>query len=154
MKEGIMSNNKNIFIATPIAGFLNKEDYKKYRRLIEAVIVELKNIKGLGNIYCEITNLDDVYNYDTPAVSAMKDFNNILNSEYFVLLYPQRVVSSALIELGYALAEGKKILIISSSKEALPYMALELDKIYSNVKIKCIEFTFQNIYDFIRTTCC
>lgn len=144
----------NIFIATPIAGFLNKNDYKMYKKLIEEIVVEINCTNIFGNVYCEITNLDDIADYDSPAASAAKDFNNVLNSEYFILLYPQRVVSSALIELGYALAKGKKILIISSDKNALPYMALELDKIYHNVTIKYSKFTFHNLFDYIKTFCC
>lgn len=144
----------NIFIATPIAGFLNKNDYKMYKKLIEEIVVEINRANIFGNVYCEITNLDDIADYDSPAASAAKDFNNVLNSEYFILLYPQRVVSSALIELGYALAKGKKILIISSDKNALPYMALELDKIYHNVTIKYSKFTFHNLFDYIKAFCC
>ncbi|WP_294409517.1 hypothetical protein [uncultured Ruminococcus sp.] len=144
----------NIFIATPIAGFLNKNDYKMYKKLIEEIVVEINRTNIFGNVYCEITNLDDIADYDSPAASAAKDFNNVLNSEYFILLYPQRVVSSALIELGYALAKGKKILIISSDKNALPYMALELDKIYHNVTIKYSKFTFHNLFDYIKAFCC
>lgn len=144
----------NIFIATPIAGFLNKNDYKMYKKLIEEIVVEINRTNIFGNVYCEITNLDDIADYDSPAASAGKDFNNVLNSEYFILLYPQRVVSSALIELGYALAKGKKILIISSDKNALPYMALELDKIYHNVTIKYSKFTFHNLFDYIKAFCC
>lgn len=144
----------NIFIATPIAGFLNKNDYKMYKKLIEEIVVEINRTNIFGNVYCEITNLDDIADYDSPAASVAKDFNNVLNSEYFILLYPQRVVSSALIELGYALAKGKKILIISSDKNALPYMALELDKIYHNVTIKYSKFTFHNLFDYIKAFCC
>lgn len=144
----------NIFIATPIAGFLNKNDYKMYKKLIEEIVVEINRTNIFGNVYCEITNLDDIADYDSPAASAAKDFNNVLNSEYFILLYPQRVVSSALIELGYALAKEKKILIISSDKNALPYMALELDKIYHNVTIKYSKFTFHNLFDYIKAFCC
>ena len=144
----------NIFIATPIAGFLNKNDYKMYKKLIEEIVVEINRTNIFGNVYCEITNLDDIADYDSPAASAAKDFNNVLNSEYFILLYPQRVVSSALIELVYALAKGKKILIISSDKNALPYMALELDKIYHNVTIKYSKFTFHNLFDYIKAFCC
>lgn len=144
----------NIFIATPIAGFLNKNDYKMYKKLIEEIVVEINRTNIFGNVYCEITNLDDIADYDSPAASAAKDFNNVLNSEYFILLYPQRVVSSALIELGYALAKGKKILIISSDKNALPYMALELDKIYHNVTIKYSKFTFHSLFDYIKAFCC
>ena len=174
----------NIFIATPIAGFLNKNDYKMYKKLIEemketgAVLefqltsnVRLNNLSKLekhplkryleNDIKCVqgtdgfgFYGTDDIADYDSPAASAAKDFNNVLNSEYFILLYPQRVVSSALIELGYALAKGKKILIISSDKNALPYMALELDKIYHNVTIKYSKFTFHNLFDYIKAFCC
>lgn len=142
-------DNKNIFIATPIAGFSSKEDYKKYKALILEVIGNIKKNNKI-NIFCEITNIKDISEYDSPAKSVIKDFKHIRESEYFILLYPQKVGSSALIELGYALSEGKYILIISPEKIILPYMVLGFEEVYSNVKLAICEYTTEGLYTTIN----
>lgn len=43
--------------------------------------------------------------------------------------------TSTFIELGYAVAKGKNIIIIIGEKDMLPYLALGLSKYSSNIKI-------------------
>lgn len=141
---------KNVFIATPIAGFSTEEDYAKYKNLIKEVIACVKERDKNLNIFCEITNIQDISEYDSPANSVIKDFEHIQKSENFILLYPQKVVSSALIELGYALSKGKNILIISPNKNILPYMVLGFEEVYSNVKVAISEYTHKSLYTIIN----
>lgn len=140
---------KNIFIASPIAGFSTEQDYNKYKSLIKNTVDQIKKHNGNTNIFCEIVNVASVQKYDSPAKSAIKDFNNIQESDLFILLYPQKVVSSALVELGYALSQKKKILIVSPQKNMLPYMVLGLEEVFNNVKLEICEFTLDNLNTII-----
>ena len=141
----------NMFIASPIAGFTSEADYNKYKKLIKSVVGKIKkNNNNLNNIFCEITNINDISEYDSPASAVTKDLYHIDESEIFVLLYPKKVVSSALIELGYAISKRKKILIIASSKDILPYMVLGLDQVYPNIKVEITEYTFENMFNLIN----
>jgi len=143
-------NDKNIFIATPIAGFLTKEDYVKYKNLIKDVVICVKENNQDSNVFCEITNIKDISEYDSPKNSVIKDFEHIRKSDYFILLYPQKVASSALIELGYALSKERNILIISSNKNILPYMVSGFEEVYQTVKVLISEYTHKNLFAIIN----
>lgn len=150
LNEEICMNNKNLFIASPIAGFVNESDYHTYKALLQSVIIEIEKISSLDNIYCELIRINNFSEYDSPATSVIKDIANIDASQYFLLLYPQKVVTSALIELGYAMAQKKNILIISSEKQILPYMVHGLDTVYDNIKVEIKEFTFEILINSIK----
>ena len=141
----------NVFIASPIAGFLKIDDYNKYRVLINNIVKNLKMNTEVCNIYCEIANITNITNYDSPAKSVTDDFKHIKESDFFILLYPQKVASSALIELGYAIAENKKILIIAPCQEILPYMILGLEEVYKNIKVEITEYSYHSLFKLIKT---
>lgn len=119
----------NLFISTPIAGFEDEQEYLTFRDVILRLIEQMKQCDNVGKIYCALADVSDIDTYDSPADSAVKDLNALQDSTHFILFYPYRVISSALIELGYALADNKKILIIVSQKKDLPYMAQGLGEV-------------------------
>lgn len=123
-----------IFIASPISGFENVKDYNIFRNKLLYAIKRLLRLDIVEDITCEILGVKNVGDYETPSISAQKDFKNISDCSHFVFIYPQKTITSAFIELGYAIALKKKILIIASAQKQLPYMAQELDKVYSNIQ--------------------
>lgn len=128
--------SKKIFISTPIAGFDNEKTYLKYKKTLEEIGFELQKNFGKKNIYAAFLNISDVNSYDSPAESARTDLNHLANADYFILFYPVKVATSALTELGYALALEKGILIITPSIQTLPYMIQGLTSFNtSNIKI-------------------
>ena len=123
---------KKIFFATPIAGFGDEKlllDYKKQ------IISLVKKLKIKFEVFAEIAIVRSINDYDTPAESAMIDFKEIEESELFVLHYPVRIPTSALIELGYAFGKSKKIIIIVPDRDVLPYLAQKLDNVYEKMRI-------------------
>ena len=85
-------------------------------------------------IFSEIENFVKLDSYDDPKTSALKDFNMILKSDVFIWMHPNKMQTSAMIELGYALAHKKNIIIISQ-KDYLPFLALGLCDVIDNVKL-------------------
>ncbi len=73
------------------------------------------------DIRSEIQNISETETYDTPEESLKKDFNEIEEADIFLLLHPMRIQTISLIELGYACALKKKLLIVGK-KEDLPYL--------------------------------
>lgn len=111
-------NKLKIFLATPISGFQNEDQYIVYRKSVLSLIAELVNDY---EVYCELQEILDEVSYDTPQDSLKKDFDAIEKSDIFILLHPMRMQSSSLIELGYACALKKKLLIVGA-KNDLPYL--------------------------------
>lgn len=113
-----------IFLATPISGFQSEEQYILYRESVLLLVAELSNNY---EVYCELQKILDIESYDTPQDSLKKDFNAIEEADIFILLHPMRMQSSSLIELGYACALRKKLLIVGTQND-LPYFVNGLVK--------------------------
>ena len=102
----ITMNKLKIFIATPISSFSNNKEYLNFRYIIMNLVSELR--KDFC-VYSEIEEFVKMNSFDEPAKAISKDFDNILISDFFILIHPSKMQTSTLIELGYAFAH-KKIL--------------------------------------------
>lgn len=121
-----------IFIATPIAGFDNETQMLEYKK---SLVPFFNTLKQYHSIYAEIERINNGDDYDSPEYSATHDFGLIKAYEAFVLHYPQKIATSALIELGYAVALHKRIIIVVDNLNDLPFLGQGLEKAYPNVSI-------------------
>lgn len=123
-------NKIKIFLATPISGLKN-DDYSTYRSVLLNLVERLKENH---EVYSELERISDINCYDSPEKSVIEDFRKIKEAEVFLLHHPARMQSSTLIELGYACAQDKKIIIVGN-KTDLPYLALGLPSAQLNTVI-------------------
>lgn len=125
-------NKKSIFLAAPISGFSDEKEYNEYRDKVLSLIKYLRENSFI--VYSEVERVTGKSNYDSPSNSVENDFKHICESDVFLLLHPKKVQTSALIELGYAYAKMKNIVMVGP-KTALPYLALGLPSANSSVRI-------------------
>lgn len=125
-------NKKKLFLAAPISGFGNECEYQKYRKDILDLISFLRN--NSIDVYSEVETISGESNYDSPGQSAIEDFKRINESHVFLLLHLRKLQTSTLIELGYAYAKGKAIIIVGT-KSTLPYLALGLPSVDEHTTI-------------------
>lgn len=139
-----------IFLAAPISGFKDEAEYRKNRENLLNLINKL-SIKF--QVYSEISNIGSLSTYDEPGESAIKDFSQIAEADVFIIYHPMNMQTSTLIELGYAVAKEKKIIIIGNT-DILPYLALGLSKYSSDIKIiSCSELNeviFRQVEAFVN----
>lgn len=121
-----------IFLSTPIAGFDSEQQYEAYRKKMLGVYNKIKNCFGEKNIFAAFSQASTFSDYDSPVDSAKIDIAAIDDCDLFCLFYPKKISTSALVELGYAFAKNKKVLIVSPSIEILPYMVQGFPKAYPN----------------------
>lgn len=119
------------FLSTPISAFEASDAYIEYRQQILKFISVLRE---RNIVYSEIEQICELNYYDKPSDALSKDLNIIDESEMFVIHHPFRMQTSTLIELGYAVALNKKIIIIGKKKD-LPYLALGLPEKMNNALI-------------------
>lgn len=134
---------KKIFISTPIAGFASEAEYLSYKKIMETICLHLQKKFGPNNIYAAFLSISDLNSYDSPEKSAQLDLRHLEASDYFILFYPLKIVTSALTELGIAIGMNKQILIIAPNIQTLPYMVQGLHLI----KSQNIKFLSKNIDD-------
>ena len=113
-----------VYVAAPISGFQDDRIYYDYRKQILKMI---EHISDICLISSEIQGITSSCEYDSPESSVEKDFQAIDASDVLLLLHPTRIQSSSLIELGFACAKNKKIIIVGD-KYDLPYIARGLEK--------------------------
>lgn len=123
-------NKIKIFLAAPISGFKDESQYKKTR---ESLLHLINHLAGRFQVYSEISNISSIASCDTPEESAIKDLGKINESDIFIIYHPMSMQTSTLIELGYAVAKQKRIIIIAKP-DMLPYLALGLPKYSLNIK--------------------
>lgn len=139
-------NKLKIFLATPISGFQSEDQYILYRESVLLLIAELSNNY---EVYCELQKILDIESYDTPQDSLKKDFDAIEEADLFILLHPMRIQSCSLIELGYACALRKKLLIVGTQND-LPYFVNGLiEPDYNSIIIHSSEINDKTITEII-----
>ena len=116
----------NIFLSTPISTFTSPEALNAYRAEVLGLVVALREKEH--TVCAEIERFARDASYDTPEKSITDDLKSVRESDLFIMHYPICVPTSALIELGFAIAENKKIIIIAPHTKALPYLVQEVPK--------------------------
>ncbi len=120
-----------IFLSTPISAFDINQEYIEYR---QRVLNFISMLREENIVYSEIEEISELNYYDNPSNALSKDLDIIDKSEVFVVHHPFRIQTSTLIELGYAVALNK-IIVIIGKKIDLPYLALGLPEKKTNTFI-------------------
>jgi len=121
-----------IFISFPIAGVKDKKEREEVNEFANKLEISLKNI-GYRKIFNASLHFSNNHDHQPPRVACETDFGALDKSKNFLLLYPEKIATSALIELGYALGGQKKIIMCSPSIHNLPFLARGLGEAYRNV---------------------
>ena len=115
-----------LFLATPISTFSDPEEYNAYRKTVVQFVSALRKEHTVS---CDIDGLETQTQYISPKDAFHRDFSAISDCEAFILHYPAPTPTSALIELGYAIASNKTIIIITPNRSKLPYLVQTLDEV-------------------------
>jgi len=142
-KVSVIRNS--VFISAPMSN-LNENDYVELRNNI----LKIKEIL-INNCCCKKTyyagdNIPDKRSFDGEIKAITENLENIIQSEAMVVIYPDKSKSSVLLEIGYAIALSKKIVIFTKVKKQLPFMLRQADAAISNLKI----FEYSQIYEVFR----
>lgn len=109
-----------IFISTPISSYKSKKELSSYKKSVMSLISALS---AEHSVNAEIKKIYSDNDYDSPEKSIKDDLTAIANCDMFILHYPRQIPTSALMELGFAIALNKRIIIITPNRNLLPYLA-------------------------------
>lgn len=115
-----------LFVATPISTFTDPEAYNAYRKTVVQFVSALRTEHEVS---CDIDGLETKAQYVSPEHAFHRDFSAISKCDAFILHYPAPTPTSALIELGYAIALNKPIIMITPDRNKLPYLVQTLDEV-------------------------
>ena len=87
------------------------------------------------NVFYAGKQLEDGNEFEDPVAAVKEDLKAVDESKSFLMIFPEKIATSALVELGYALARNKRIWIWIKDENDLPYLIKKLDAAYPNVSI-------------------
>jgi hypothetical protein len=115
----------DVFVAAPIDSLTSNEERIHQKASINAVIDCIQKRCKLQNVYFAGEQAIDPKNYDQPSVGLIRNIQRIRASTYFLLIYPRLLPTSALVEVGMALALGKRSVWFVQKDVQLPYLMKE-----------------------------
>lgn len=128
-----MSYKYDVFLSSPMSAFKTDEDYKKERDTMLKLKEHLERQKNLS-IYYAGEHISSSISFESELV-GLNDFEAIENSKCFIMFYPESIVSSVLVEAGYALALKKPSIYFVHNKEKLPFLLREAHHSCPNVQV-------------------
>jgi hypothetical protein len=137
----------DVFLSSPILGFDSFEKYLSVRKTTLELIAALKDQCEINDVFFIGQQIETEHDYfHLPYVAVEDAFQVLRESPYYVLVYPERLISSVLIEAGYALALGKfSVYFVRDSKD-LPNLLQVAPQIFSYVKI----YEYKDSEDLIK----
>lgn len=138
-------NKDTLYLSTPMAS-IDEPTYNEQRNFL----LELHNLLlsiGFKNIVCPAISINNQSNFDGSTKANFDNYRELKQADSFIGVYPKPLPSSVLIEIGYAIALSKRIVIFCRGKEDLPFMLREADSTISNLKI----YEYQSYEDILNT---
>jgi nucleoside phosphorylase len=137
MSENAEMGEYDAFLASPMAAYECNERYQEDRKGAMDLIPALKTYCGVKNVFYAGNILPSTDDFEPENVSAIKNFNILKQCKYLVMLYPEKIASSVLVEIGYAIANNIPSVIFVKSRGDLPFLLREISEVSQNVR--CFE---------------
>ncbi|HSI65281.1 MAG TPA: toll/interleukin-1 receptor domain-containing protein [Candidatus Saccharimonadia bacterium] len=133
--EVIRTKIGRTFLGSPMASTKSEDEYKHVREMMLELRKALLKHSGTREVYYPAEAKENKTAFDGKKSALKNDFKILKECENFVFYYPTAVPSSVLLEIGYAIALSRKIVIFTTSRENLPFMLQEADKAVPNLDI-------------------
>lgn len=146
-RSAVTKDDNSLFISTPMAGFNNNDKLKSNSNLINQIYEVLENEYSFDYITCPSKNVESDEEFNDKEVAIVSDLRKLQRAEYFLCLYPEPLLSSVLVEIGYSISKGKKCVVIVKKRADLPFILQEADKRVNNFKIYEVE-EWENLDDY------
>jgi hypothetical protein len=127
--------NYDLFISVPMAAFDVENEFELFHKTTLDIVHEIKKNCKFKNIFYAGQEIKSPIDFESEDSSIVEDYDACFRSKYFMLIYPQKIATSALIELGWAMAHKKPIIIFVKNRKDLPFLVKNGDSVFSNLRI-------------------
>jgi len=110
----------DVFVAAPMDA--KGVGYTDWRAEVLAIIEVMREVHPGRNFYCALEELKSPDDYEDESVSLLDNLDRIARSGCLVALYPEKIVTSVLVEIGMAIALDKPTLVIARRQKDLPFL--------------------------------
>jgi hypothetical protein len=115
-----------LFVAAPMSAFASPDGYARSRSLIIEMIEAISPSLGGQDVYYAGAAVAPTSAFTAPGQALDEDMGALSASASLLLIYPEKVATGALVELGYALARRIPVGILVRDHADLPYFLRDL----------------------------
>lgn len=123
----------DVFLAAPMAA-LADDDFESALKKENEIKVVLEKECGFSTVFFAGTNMTKKEDFETADLSIETDVNAIKDSQYFVMIYPEKIVTSVLFEAGIAFALGKPSFYFGNT-DNFPFLMSQAHQRFDHVKM-------------------
>ena len=125
----------DLFVSAPMASFNTDGEFQASRNAVFDIVRNIKKQCKFDSVFYAGDEIESQKDFESEDLSVVEDYDACFRSKYFVLIYPLKIATSALIELGWAMALKKPIIIFAKNRVDLPFLARNADSVFSNLRI-------------------
>jgi hypothetical protein len=122
-----------VFLSSVLAGFQDDAKLQEEKEFALAVVCCLEQ-ECKYEVYYAGRDVSSTKDFDASHISARADIDALRQSRYFLLIYPQRIISSVIFEAGMALEKCEASIYFVRDHQDLPYLMRRLTEAVGNVK--------------------
>lgn len=123
----------DVFLAAPMAAMANDKFENTLWKENEIKKV-LEEECGFSRVFFAGTNMKTKDDFETADLSIETDVNAIKDSQYFIMIYPEKIVTSVIFEAGIAFALGKPSFYFGQP-DNFPFLMTQAHQKFEHVKI-------------------
>lgn len=124
----------DVFVSAPMAAYETDDEIRADHERIAPIVAYLEDQLSMS-VYWAGRNIRAKGDFDAPDISATKDVAALLESRFFLLLYPAKIASSVLFEAGIALRSCLTSIYFVRSTKHLPFLMAQASQAFKNVRI-------------------
>ena len=145
-------NKDTIYVCVPMASTPTEKKYEELHQFVKELNVLLtKNSEKtlrFRTVYCPALEKETQLDFDGANTAIKQNFIKMKQVDCMLVVYPELLPSSLLVEIGYGIALCKRIVIFYRDK--LPYMLQDAGNEIEHVKVKHFD-TYKDIIGEIKS---
>ena len=118
----VRADGERFFIACPMSSFATEALYSAFRERVLRFCGRLAASPLAEDVFFAGTHIGGFDAFDATVDAFKTDADAIWCCDHFVLLYPEKILSSALVEAGIAIGLRKRVSIVCRDRADLPYV--------------------------------
>lgn len=111
----------DVFISAPMS-YEDNSNFQSMKSVVKAAISKLKECKDDLTYHYAGDNFETLSDFQTARDSAEDDLTKINKSKTFLMILPERRITSCFVEAGYAIAKCKTTVFMVKNKNDLPFI--------------------------------
>jgi len=125
----------DLFVSAPMAAFETNQEFQSSRSAIVNMVRAMKKHCQFEDVFYAGQEIESKENFESEDLSVVENYDALFRSRYFIFIYPKKIATSALIELGWAMAHKKPIIIFAKKRDELPFLVKNADSVFANIRI-------------------